>query len=72
MLILYHRKKNTDKYPQQINCFELHSSITTTNKQSLSYNFTFQKTNMNELIKIISQLNAIKSCQNGDIPTRYV
>ena len=32
-------KENANKYPQQINCFETHPSITTINKQYLSSNF---------------------------------
>ena len=38
-------------------------SITTITKQRLSSSFNFQKTNANEVMRIISQLNAAKTCQ---------
>ena len=65
-------KENTKKYPQQIKCLELHSSITTINKQCLSSNFNFQKTNANEVMKIISHLNTVKTRQNADTPTKII
>ena len=65
-------KENANKYPQQIKCFETHPSITTMTKQSLSYSFNFQKTNANEVMKIISQLNTTKTCQKADTPTKII
>ena len=47
-------KENTNKYRQQIKCFETHPSITTIPKQCLSSSFNFQKNNANEVMKIIS------------------
>ena len=55
-------KENANKYPQQIKCFETHPSIATITKQCLSSSFNFQKTNADEVMKIISQLNAPKTC----------
>ena len=69
MSIFISRKK---KYPQQIKCFEKHPSITTITKQCLSSSFNFQKTNANEVMKIISQLNMAKTCQNADTPTKII
>ena len=43
-------KENTNKYPQQIKCFETHPSIMTIIKQCLSSSFNFQKTNENEVM----------------------
>ena len=65
-------KENANKYPQQIKCFETHPSITTITKQCLSSSFNFQKTNANEVMKIISQLNTAKTCQNADTPTKII
>ena len=65
-------KENANKYPQQIKCFETHPSITTITKQCVSSSFNFQKTNANEVIKIISQLNMAKTCQNADTPTKII
>ena len=50
-------KENANIYPQQIKCFETHPSITTITKQCLSSSFNFQKSNTNEVMKSISQLN---------------
>ena len=63
-------KENGNKYPQQIKCFEIHPSITTVTKQCLSSSFNFQKTNANEVMNIMSQLNTAKTCQNADTPTK--
>ena len=53
-------KENANKYPQQIKCFETHPSITTMTKQCQSFNF--QKTNANEVMKIIKmQILLLKS-----------
>ena len=65
-------KENGNKYPQQIKCFETHPNITTRTKQCLSSSFNFQKTNTNEVMKIISQLNTAKTCQNADTPTKII
>ena len=65
-------KENAKKCPQQIRCFETHPSITTITKQCLSPSFNFQKTNPNEVMKIISQLNTAKTCQNADTPTKIL
>ena len=59
-------KENAKKYPPQIKCFELHSSIMTINKQCLGSTFNFQRTNANEVMKIINHLNRVKICQNAD------
>ena len=50
-------KENANIYPQQIKCFETHPIITTITKQCLSFSFNFQKSNTNEVMKSISQLN---------------
>ena len=63
-------KENANKYPQQINCFETHPSVTTITKQCLSSTFDFQKANANEVTEIISQLNTTKTCQNTDALTK--
>ena len=65
-------KKSARKYPQQIKCLEKHPSITTITKHCLSSSFNFQKTNANEAMKIISQLNTAKTCQNADTPTKII
>ena len=65
-------KENGNKYPQQIKCFETHPNIRTITKQCLSSSFNFQKTNANEVMKIISQLNTTKICQNADTPTKII
>ena len=65
-------KENAKKYPQQIKSFETHPSITIMTKQSLSSSFNFQKTNANEVMKIISQLNMEKTCQKADTPTKII
>ena len=65
-------KENAKKYPQQIKSFETHPSITIMTKQSLSSSFNFQKTNANEVMKIISQLNMEKTCQKADTPTKLI
>ena len=53
-------EENVNKYPQQIKCFETHPSITTITKQCQSFNF--QKTNANEVMKIIKmQIFLLKS-----------
>ena len=65
-------KENANKYPQQTTFFETHPSITTITKQSLSSIFNFQKSNSNEVMKIISQFNTAKACQNADTPTKII
>ena len=65
-------KENANKYLQQIKCFETHPSITTITKQCLSCSFNFQKTNENEVMNIISQLNTAKTCQNADTPIKII
>ena len=59
-------KENANKYPQQIKCFETHPSITTITKQCQSFNF--QKTNANEVMKIIKmQILLLKSLNLREI-----
>ena len=65
-------KENANKYPQQIKCFETHPSIATITKQCLSSTFNFQRTNADEVMKIISQLTTAKTCQNADTPTKII
>ena len=65
-------KENANKHPQQIKFFETHPSIATITKQCLSSSFNFQKTNADEVMKIISQLNTAKTCQNADTPTKII
>ena len=65
-------KKSARKYPQQIKCLEKHPSITTITKHCLSSSFNFQKTNANEAMKIISQLNTAKTCQNAGTPPKII
>ena len=65
-------KENANKYPQQIKCFETHPSNTIITKQCLSSSFNFQKTNANEVMNIISQLNTAKTCQNADTFTKII
>ena len=48
-------KDNANNYPQQIKCFDTHPSITTITKQCLSSSLIFQETNVDEVMKIISQ-----------------
>ena len=72
MAITILRQKNANKDPQQIKCFERHRSITTIAKQCLSSSFNFQKTNANEVMKTISQLNTAKTCQNADTHTKTI
>ena len=65
-------KENAKKYPQQIKYFETHPCITTITKQCLSSSFNVQKTNANEVMNIINQLNTAKTCQNVDTPTKII
>ena len=65
-------KENANKYTQQIKCFETHPSTTTITKQCLSSGFNFQKTNPNEVMKIMSQVNRAKTCQNAETPTKII
>ena len=65
-------KKSARKYPQQIKCLEKHPSITTITKHCLSSSFNFQKTNANEAMKIISQLNTAKTCQKAGTPPKII
>ena len=65
-------EENANKYPQQIKCFETHPSIAIRTKQCLSSSFNFQKTNANEVMKIISQLNTAKTCQNADTLAKII
>ena len=65
-------KDNVNNYPQQIKCFDTHPSITTITKQCLSSSLIFQETNVDEVMKIISQLNTAKTCQNADNPTKIL
>ena len=65
-------KESANKYSKQIKCFETHPSIATITKPFLSSSFNFQKTNANEVMKIISQLNTAKTCQNADTPTKII
>ena len=65
-------KENTNKYSQKIKYFETQPSIATITKQCLSSSFNFQKTKANEVMKIISQLNTSKTCQNAYTPTKII
>ena len=65
-------KESANKYSKQIKCFETHPSIATITKPFLSSSFNFQKTNANEVMKIISQINTAKTCQNADTPTKII
>ena len=75
MSIIISRQKKTqtnihNKYYDHY--YDHYPSITTITKQCLSSSFNFQKTNANEVTKIISQLNMAKTCQNADTPTKII
>ena len=65
-------KENASKYLQPIKCFETHTSVTTITKLCLCSSLNFQKTNANEVMKIISQLSMAKTYQNADTPTKII
>ena len=64
------QKKTQTNIHNNKKCFQTDPSITTIAKQRPSSSFNFQKTN--EVMKIISQLNTTKTCQNADTPTKII
>ena len=68
----YFPPKNTCSLSTIIGAFEKHPSILNIKKRKLDSVFSFRKATQEEMLKVIHDLNAKKSCQTSDIPTTFI
>ena len=68
----YFPQKNTCSVSTIIETFEKHPSILNIKKRKLVSVFSFRKTTQKEVLKIIQDLNAKKSCQTCYAPTKII
>ena len=68
----YFPQKNTCSLSTIIETFEKHPSILNIKKRKLDSVFSFRKTTQEEVLKVIQDLNAKKSCQTSDTPTKII
>ena len=68
----YFSQENTCSLSTIIETFEKHPSILNVKKRKLVSVFSFRKTTQKEVLKVIQDLNAKKSCQTSDTPTKII
>ena len=68
----YFSQENTCSLSTIIETFEKHPSILNIKKRKLVSVFSFRKTTQKKVLKVIQDLNAKKSCQTSDTPTKII
>ena len=68
----YFPQKNTYSLSTIIETFDKHPGILNIKKRKLDSVFSFRKTTQEEVLKVIQDLNAKKSCQKCDTPTKII
>ena len=68
----YFPQKNTCSLSTIIETYDKHPGIPNIKKRKLYSVFSFRKTTPEEVLKVIQDLNAKKSCQTSDTPTKNI